>query len=453
MYSTGTNLNSGYLVSSRGKKSDVTKIVTKPIDTVENTVNTAVDVFLPEIENEEHKKSYKTAIRVGSAVLVLSGLVALFNPKFSAKMVESLKKKAVEAGNKSAAKGYIGQWNKAKGKFLNWTASGAMMINNANSTKDRIFTWFCNKVGFLKKPHTYITKTFDKISKNTVYKKYAKAEKNMNFMKEILDKYKNRLNPTEAELFEQKLKEISEIQKGFGKNEVEERLIQQEKMMSGLNAEVNKKIKNMKKILDKNTDKKEVFESTTSFWAQDALKKQKKQVIEQGNKTVESLIGGKKEKGLYNELAEILSPYLKDEEKAALDSSIKKLSKKIKGANDSECLSYFDKKRDLTVGSAPTDVMTAILSLGASGIALGTANSKEERVSRAVTGIIPIIGGVGTSIALTAKLISGGLSLALGSLSSIAMSITGSIINRFLPKSQNAQEIKSADNKTEAKNA
>ena len=224
-------------------------------------------------------------------------------------------------------------------------------------------------------------------------------------------------------------------------------------MMSGLNSEVNKKIKSMKKILDKNADKKEVFESTTSFLAQDAFKKQKKSVTEQGNMVVESLIGGKKEKGLYNELVEILSPYLKDEEKAALDSSIKKLSKKIKGANDSECQSYFDKKRDLTVGSAPTDVLTAILSIGASGIALGTANSKEERVSRAVTGILPIIGGVGTSIALTAKLISGGLSIALGSASSIVMSIIGSIINRFLPKSQNTQETKPTENKTEVKNA
>ena len=53
----------------------------KPIETVSKTIENSVDAFVP--EEEKKKKSYKKAITVGSSVLVISGLVALLNPKFS----------------------------------------------------------------------------------------------------------------------------------------------------------------------------------------------------------------------------------------------------------------------------------------------------------------------------------------------------------------------------------
>ena len=64
-----------------------TPILAKPINTVETAINNTVDTFVKQPEDEEKKKSNKTAITVGSTVLVLTGLVALLNPKFSGKLV------------------------------------------------------------------------------------------------------------------------------------------------------------------------------------------------------------------------------------------------------------------------------------------------------------------------------------------------------------------------------
>ena len=48
----------------------------------ENIVNNTVDTFVPEGETEEKKNTRKTAIRVGSTVLVLSAIVALLNNEY-----------------------------------------------------------------------------------------------------------------------------------------------------------------------------------------------------------------------------------------------------------------------------------------------------------------------------------------------------------------------------------
>ena len=70
----------------------------KPIETVSKTIETSVDMFVP--EGEKKKKSYKKAITVGSSVLVVGGLVALLNPKFSSKLISKLKNASNSAGNK-----------------------------------------------------------------------------------------------------------------------------------------------------------------------------------------------------------------------------------------------------------------------------------------------------------------------------------------------------------------
>ena len=75
-------------------------ILAKPINTVENAISNTVDTFVKQPEDEEKKKSNKTAITVGSTVLVLTGLVALLNPKFSGKLVNKMKTMSSEANAK-----------------------------------------------------------------------------------------------------------------------------------------------------------------------------------------------------------------------------------------------------------------------------------------------------------------------------------------------------------------
>ena len=113
-----------------------------------------------------------------------------------------------------------------------------------------------------------------------------------------------------------------------------------------------------------------------------------------------------------------------------LEAYMKKANKVLKKANYSECVEYFDKKRDLILGSAPTDVLTALLGLGLSGYALSTADNREQRITRLTTGVFPVIAGLGASMVFTSMLISGSKSLLMGTGASAALSGIGSFINR-----------------------
>ena len=199
-----------------------------------------------------------------------------------------------------------------------------------------------------------------------------------------------------------------------------------------------------KGVFDKKIKGSDKFKDMTTFWAEEAIKPQKEKLVQEGEVFVTKLAGNPNgEKGLYREVLELISPHLKEEEKLALEDSLKKTAKKLTNANKSETVEYFDKKRDLVLGSAPTDIITALFSLGMCGLALGTADSKEQRMSRTVSGVIPAICGIGTSIALTAMLISGGLSLALGFASSMILSGIGSGVSRILfPKPPKVKEVK-----------
>ena len=120
--------------------------------------------------------------------------------------------------------------------------------------------------------------------------------------------------------------------------------------------------------------------------------------------------------------------------------------KLLRKANTTECVEYFDKKRDLMLGSAPTDILTALGSLIASGIAISVADTKEDRISRFISGALPVIAGFGVSTALTALLFSGGKGMAIGAASSMGLSILGSSTShRLFPK--NKDDLLTAENK------
>ncbi len=428
-------------------------IVKKPIDKVEDIVNNTVDTFVPESQNEEKKKSHKTAIRVGSTVLVLSAFVALLNPKFSSSLVNKLKTKSKKAANKAKVdSSLLGKWNKAKEKFLNGLTNTIQVLNNGNSVKDELFQKLCNKTMFTKSIHQRITKGFDKISRQTVYGKYNSVSKQMNTLDNIMQQYKGRLSAEDKIIFEQKLKEIDKLQEYFGSDKIKERLIKQENLMQNLEKDVTEKIVQAKdtivgRIKGKKIDNEMKLKDVCTFWAEDSLMLERNSIEEQGTNIINSLVGdGKTKKGAYQEIIELLAPHLNKEEKQAFEESIKQAEKLLRKANKTECIEYFDKKRDLVLGSAPTDVVTAIASLIASGIAIGVADSKEDRLSRLISGALPVFAGLGVSTALTAMLFSGGKGMALGTGSGMVLSALGSAAShKLFPK--NNQETLMAENK------
>ena len=223
--------------------------------------------------------------------------------------------------------------------------------------------------------------------------------------------------------------------------------------MQNLEKDVSEKIVQAKDtvwgtIKGKKPDNAMKINDTYNFWAEDALMTQRNKLEEEGMNVISSLVGdGKTKKGAYQEIADLLYPHLSEQEKNALNESIKQAENLLKKANNTECVEYFDKKRDLILGSAPTDILTALAGLTASGIAIGVADSKEDRISRFISGALPVIAGLGVSTALTAMLFSGGKGMALGTGSGMLLSALGSSAShKLFPKNK---ETIMAENKTE----
>ena len=421
----------------------------KPIETVQKSIETTVEILTPTNTTEKEKKSNKKAIAVGSSVLVITGLVALLNPKHSSKLVAKLKSLSQSSAKKfeQNKQNYLkSRFHKTCQKTLDWGVRTLQFSNNINSAKDIAFTKLCcekkmfhgvkNKTvrkvlqktdsGFTKvmsKVHKGITSWFDKISKQTVFVKYNSVTKKMNELEGLINQYKSRLNPSQQAELETKLVEIAKLKEYFSKVNTAERLVEQEKLMSNLERDFMVKFRAYRSgFRNKWVSKAEHIDKNMTFWAEKILDPTRAKVEKQGVEIVEKLIGNPEGKqGLYDDIYKILSPNLNTQVAETLQKLMKKSSEKLKKANLSECVEYFDKKRDLVLGSAPTDILTAVGGLALSGVAVATADTKEDRISRALTGGFPIIAGIGANLAFTAMLFSGVQGLLYGFLTSIGL--------------------------------
>lgn len=432
----------------------------KPIETVQKTIESAVDTLVPLDTTEKEKKSNKKAIAVGSSVLVITGLVALLNPKYSSKLVTKMKSWSQSASvkfEKNKQNYFASKFHKACQKSLDWGVRTLQFSNNVNSAKDIGFKWLCcekkgchsikNKTarkivrefdsGFTKvmsKAHKGITNWFDLISKKTVYMKYNSAAKKMNKLENLINSYKSKLNPTQQAELESKLTEIAKTREFFTKASTDQRLVEQEKLMANLERDFMVKFKAYRKgFTNKWVSNADHIDKNMTFWAEKILDPTRAKVEKQGLEVVEKLVGnGKDKKGLYEEAYNILSSNLETKEAERLQNLMSKSAKKLRKANFSECVEYFDKKRDLVLGSAPTDIVTAIGGLALSGVAVATADTKEDKISRALTGGFPIIAGIGANLAFTAMLFSGVQGMIYGALTSVGLSKIGSLADHYL---------------------
>ena len=474
--------------SFSSNSSGVTGFINKPIQKVESAINNTVDTFVKEPEDEEKKKSHKTAVTAGSTVLVLSAIIALLNPKFSGKFVNKLKVLSQKAGanvKKNKNDFIASKFFKASEKFLQKIVDIFQLTNSLNAGKDIAFKWLCkeekfNNVknemtkkvlkkcdsGFRKvmgKVHDGITNWFDSISKATVYKKYNSANKKMNYLDDLINTYKSKLTPSEQKQLESKLSEIRKKQEYFSQQMTSERLLMQEKSMSNIEKDfkdklVNGYLKKFKGLRSEGSFKqkmeynKKLVQDNMSFWAEDMLMPTRNVFEQEGKKTVSELMGdGKNLQGKYNEIISLLSPHLSKEEKSLLEDSLKVAKKKLEKANHSECVEYFDKKRDLVLGGAPTDILTGVATVGLSGIAVGTADTKEERYSKALTLGFPAVAGIGASMTLTAMLFSGVQSLVYGFLASVGLSQIGSAADKMIFPKKPAQNLQASISKKQIK--
>ena len=429
----------------------------RPTEAVQNTVQNSVDTFINKVEEEKNKESNKKALAVATSVTLLSGLVLLLNPKISGKLINKFRiyqHSMSQKINKNKDNVVKSKFYKTCSKAFNGLVRVLEFSNNFNSAKDIVFKKICTEnlqfskvknngmrtfltkmssffTKIFKKPYQAITKGFDKISQHTVFRNYKKAEKRMNSFESIVEDYAEKLSPDEKTKVLTKLKEAQGLKEVFTREKVAERFLEQEKTMSNLENDLVDKFKKYVKSIKENKGERSAYiKDNLSFWAQDIMQPSRENFEKQGIKSVQNLVGNTKEKvGVYTDIIEILKPNLNTNERALLEKSFKKASKSLTKANKSECLDYFDKKRDLVVGSAPTDIVSAGAMIGLGGLAIGVANSKEDKISKTITVGAPAVLGVGTSIALTAMLFSGIKGMLRGGGTGLVISKIGSIID------------------------
>lgn len=441
--------------------------LSKPIEVVQNTIESVTDQIIPADEDVKKKKARKTAITVGSSVLVLSALVGILNPRYSSKLINRLKK--WQSGTKTKIKTNRNDviaktFYKACHKFVNGLTRVAEFSNNINSAKDLGFKWLLDSprsfsglenksvgkvlkdinagiVKITRKPYEAVTRWFDNISKYTVKVSYRNASQKMNAYEDFVRQNLYKLPAYERTELETMLNNSTKMREYFAESNVLRRVNSQEALMSNLEGDFVKKCISYKRgYRNKFQKKSEHAWNNMTFWAQDIMQPKRNILEEQGIAAVEKLTGKTgSNKGIYDEIYDLLNPHLTETENKKLVKMLAKAKKELRNANHNECVEYFDKKRDLILGSAATDVLTALLGLGLSGIAITTADTKEDRLSRLITGVFPIVAGLGASMAFTAMLFSGVKSMLMGAITSVVLSGIGSFANHKILGNNNIE--------------
>ncbi|MBR1424835.1 hypothetical protein IJ579_04655 [bacterium] len=138
--------------------------------------------------------------------------------------------------------------------------------------------------------------------------------------------------------------------------------------------------------------------------------------------------------GQVEEILSIYKKLLSPQEYKALEKSYERAIKSMDKAIQTETEDFVSKSRDLTLGSAPTDILTVLGAFGTLGYCLKDSNSKQERQSVLLRYGIPAIAGIGTSLYCNAKLFAGTKSMIFATLSSIVVGKIGSYSDKMLKK-------------------
>ena len=436
------NVNNSVQPYNTNFKAESSGLLSAPIETVQKTIESGVDSFTKKVEEKKKKKSTKRAIAVGSTVLVVSSLVMLLNPRYSPKAIQQMKTWENQAQKRfiNSKNSYLkSKFHQATVKIFGGMQKAFTLVSNGNSLKDIGFKYLCcdkNKnitfpghkktekvlktidkgfTAIFDKPHKAITKWFDKISKLTVKIRYKIASSKIDKLNKVIEDNISKLPADKQALVRQKLQEATASRKYFNESKIYQRMEDQVNHMTNLERDIKRQWRSYKNgYFNKWVTKTDHFTKNLTFWAEDIMQPSKDIIVKQGDEAVSKLFGSNGAKGSYDEIMEIFQKHLNTTEQKGLQSKIDKVAKSLRSANHGECFEYFDKKRDLVLGSAPTDIVTAIVTMGAAGIAVGKADTKDERLSRLVTLGIPAVIGLGVSLACTAALLSGPVGILTG---------------------------------------
>lgn len=424
----------------------------------QSAVEKPLDKLARRVDEEKKKKQNKTAFAVGGSVLGLSILVTLLNPKMSSKLVQRLRTvqtKANQQMERSKGDFVKTKFYKVVSDVVGWSNRFLSWTNNINSVKDTYYKQLCTedkafynvhnqdrRNRFIKgdklfrrimqKPHEIITEWGDLLAKRTVKSNYKTAGKRMDKLEKLIEEYSQKLSPEERSEISRKMDGIRLGRQYFTDTKLAERFDFQENTMKDLNKNIRNRWQEYKHgFRNQYVNNAEHFNQNLSFWAQDIMQPEREKLEQEGLKAVDGLFGNKNGlQGSYGEIAELLGKKISPEERGILEKAMKKTEKSLRKANSIECVDYFDKKRDLVLGSAPTDILSSAILLIIGGTSLASANDKDKKISRLIKSIIPTIAGVGVNIALTTMLFSGTKGVVGGLVAGGILSLLGSAVDK-----------------------
>ncbi len=147
-----------------------------------------------------------------------------------------------------------------------------------------------------------------------------------------------------------------------------------------------------------------------------------------------------KQKGTLDEMLEIYEKLLPEKEFNIVQKHIRETVKSLDNSINKESVEYFDKLRDLKLGSAPTDILTILLGFGSLGVGLVSTSDKDTQASVALKYGIPAIGGMLTSMVVTSMLVAGLKSHFVGLVSGLLLNKAGTVADEYRKKYNIAHE-------------
>ena len=218
-----------------------------------------------------------------------------------------------------------------------------------------------------------------------------------------IDKFLDPADKSSREIIRRLRNSLNSYKKLSGNNEVQERVAINHIIMEDLQK------------LSEN-----YFELSSKYkYSEDAVRQVSGYINE-----VRALIS-KNDKGALQELLTIYKAILPRNEYLKLKKEAYKSVKSLDKAIDLETVQFYDKLRDLVLGSAPTDVLSILFSIGAIGYGLTKADSRDEKISVTLKSGIPVVAAVGTSLYCSAGLVSGSKAILIGLLSGAIMNRVG----------------------------
>ena len=146
------------------------------------------------------------------------------------------------------------------------------------------------------------------------------------------------------------------------------------------------------------------------------------------------------QKGKLQETLTYLKAILPRNEYIKIRKQIYDTTNKLNKVTNAESDLYFDKIRDITLGSAFTDIVFGMLTpLATMGIVIAADDTKNDRISTTLKLGIPLIGGIATSTAFLFLLASGGKAMALSTLTGAILNRIGSFADKQIRENQEAQ--------------